>query len=455
LNGIPWYKRSPSHLSHIIGDIDKTSEAIIQKLLQNECRITAASDGGHDPESGISTFGWTVALGHEVIARGRGSAQAHPELAESFRSEGYGLTSVALFIQNLATEFSIDMERHPVTIYIDNKSLIQRISSFRDQTRVPRWNLRPDEDIALAAYEVLQNMPVKLEHVQSHQDRRDKTTTLTLAAQLNITADEEATRQRNRMSEPVSKVQLIGAAQLKVNDIAITRDSQRWIMRTAGSIPIQQYYQERHGWNHNIFHKISWNSQAAVLRTYQPEDQTRITKFVHGWLPTQNRRFKEEAAKSEQCRLCNATLEDNWHLFGCDHRGMKKHQEQLASSIRRGIQEHGNSELLNLIEIAIYESYSGNPWKPDMKHISPNLVEGIRDQTTIGWQHLYSGRIAKTIITTMNEHYKTEGIHGRKYSGERWARQLIKQIWDTMLNLWKERNSILNQRDAEATTAAQ
>jgi hypothetical protein len=280
-------------------------------------------------------------------------------------------------------------------------------------------------------------------------------TTLTLAAKLNITADEEATRQRNRMSEPVSKVKLIGAAQLKVNDIAITRDSQRWIMRTAGSIPIQQYYQERHGWNHNIFHKISWKSQAAVLRTYQPEDQTRITKFVHGWLPTQNRRFKEGAAKSEQCRLCNATLEDNWHLFGCDHRGMKKHQEQLASSIRRGIQEHGNSELLNLIEIAIYESYSGNPWKPDMKHISPNLVEGIRDQTTIGWQHLYSGRIAKTIITTMNEHYKTEGIHGRKYSGERWARQLIKQIWDTMLNLWKERNTILNQRDAEATTAAQ
>jgi hypothetical protein len=63
---------------------------------------------------------------------------------------------------------------------------------------------------------------------------------------LNIAADEEATWQWNRMSEPVCNVQIIGEAQVRVKDIAITRDSQWWILQTAGSIPIQQYYQERY-----------------------------------------------------------------------------------------------------------------------------------------------------------------------------------------------------------------
>jgi hypothetical protein len=133
---------------------------------------------------------------------------------------------------------------------------------------------------------------------------------------------------------------------------------------------------------------------------------------------------------------------------------MKKHQEQLTSSIRQGIQDHGNSKLANLIEIAISECCMGKQWNPDSKHISTTLADGIRDQTTIGWQHLYTGRLSKTLINIVDEQYKMEGIHGCKYSGKCWARQLIKQIWETMLNLWKERNGILNWRDVEEMTAA-
>jgi hypothetical protein len=89
----------------------------------------------------------------------------------------------------------IDLKKYTMTIYIDNKSLIQWISSFRDQTRVARWNLRPDKDIVLAAYKVLQHLLVTIEHVRGHQDQRNKETTLPFSAVLNIAADEEATWQ--------------------------------------------------------------------------------------------------------------------------------------------------------------------------------------------------------------------------------------------------------------------
>jgi hypothetical protein len=56
----------------------------------------AASDGGFNPNTGISSFGLTMVINKQIIARGRGAVQAHPKLAESFRAEGYGLTSVLL-----------------------------------------------------------------------------------------------------------------------------------------------------------------------------------------------------------------------------------------------------------------------------------------------------------------------------------------------------------------------
>jgi hypothetical protein len=112
---------------------------------------------------------------------------------------------------------------------------------------------------------------------------------------------------------------------------------------------------------------------------------------------------------------------------------MKKHQDQLVTTIRRWILEHGDSEFSNLIEMAITESCGEKPWVPNLRFISRTWVAGVRE--------------------AVDDHYKTEGVHGRKFTGESWAQKFIKQTWDTMLALWKERNAILNHRDIETAKA--
>jgi hypothetical protein len=47
-------------------------------------RIEVALDGGFDPASGISTFGWVIAMNRRLTVKGCGPVAAHPELAESF-----------------------------------------------------------------------------------------------------------------------------------------------------------------------------------------------------------------------------------------------------------------------------------------------------------------------------------------------------------------------------------
>jgi hypothetical protein len=61
-------------------------------------------------------------------------------------------------------------------------------------------------DITYKAHEYIQDIPVTLVYVKSHQDENKDTESLTFDAQMNITADALATQQRESMAKPVTEV---------------------------------------------------------------------------------------------------------------------------------------------------------------------------------------------------------------------------------------------------------
>jgi hypothetical protein len=71
--------KSVEALDHIVGTAQLLHDTDdIKALFYEKARVDIASDGGHDPETGISTFGWVVAVNKLLIAKGRGPAQVHP-----------------------------------------------------------------------------------------------------------------------------------------------------------------------------------------------------------------------------------------------------------------------------------------------------------------------------------------------------------------------------------------
>jgi hypothetical protein len=140
------------------------------------------------------------------------------------------------------------------------------------------------------AHENLQGIEAQYLHVKSHQDRQRKSETFSFPARLNIQADQLATNQQKLMQKPETAVST-SFHHLVIDNHFITRESQRWLLDSASSIPIQQYYQDKYGWSTKTFHSIDWDIQHKVLRRYGEIDQRRILKFVHGWLPTNNRLF--------------------------------------------------------------------------------------------------------------------------------------------------------------------
>jgi hypothetical protein len=98
-------------------------------------------------------------------------------------------------------------------------------------------------------------------------------------------ADDLAVSYREQMKRPLTKVSG-NHTMLVINDCFVTKDLQKQITEAATKVPIQQYYRSKHGWTNEAFNCINWTAQHKVLLLYNNDDQRRILKFAHGWLPT-------------------------------------------------------------------------------------------------------------------------------------------------------------------------
>jgi hypothetical protein len=125
----------------------------------------------------------------------------------------------------------------------------------------------------------------------------------------------------------------------------------------SGKDPNHELLLKKWGWTDEVFNSIAWEVQEKALRQLPQGDQTRIIKFVHGWLPTQHRLRKEGIATSSQCKLCETGEEENnMHILTCEATEMEAIQQELVGYIQKTLHDYGNSEMSNIMEIGLSQS---------------------------------------------------------------------------------------------------
>jgi hypothetical protein len=194
------YEKITQHGHGLLNNVQLLrEESDLAEILSQATNVVTATDGGFNPDTGISTFGWVIAMRGTLIAKNRGPVAAHPSMAESFRAEGYGIASVAIFLKILIEHFKVTPENHVWKFFIDNKALIQRMESYQWKIQNSTSNLRSDADITNLANEYLKHIPASLIHVKSHQDDTTEYDKLPFEAQMNVMADALATQQHDLM----------------------------------------------------------------------------------------------------------------------------------------------------------------------------------------------------------------------------------------------------------------
>jgi hypothetical protein len=196
-------------------------------------------------------------------------------------------------------------------------------------------------------------------------------------------------------------------------------------MDSASRIPIQQYYQEKYGWSSKVFNEIAWDIQYKVLKSYDVNDQRRLLKYVHRWLPTNHRLHQELQTHTQRCPMCYYILEDERHLLLCKDPAQANTVKILCGKIN-------DLPITPTIKDRIMAAIRDEP----SDHLTSKEKNLIQDK--IGWNQILSGRITKDVVQNLK---LKEGANVG--DNESLARKLIKLIWDTILALWNQRNEFV------------
>jgi hypothetical protein len=323
------------------------------------------------------------------------------------------------------------------------------MESYTDEQWPAKWEGYPDIDITDIANRNFQGINIQYKHVKSHQ--KETVAGKSFPSQLNEMADVLATQQQRIARHPKYDV-TISHKHLKINDMVVTKDQQRMLMEAASRIPLQQYYRDKYNWSSHTFNNIHWDLQYKVLSSYDINDQRRILKFVHNWLPTNKRLHREKASTTQRCPLCQYIVEDELHMFQCRHavqQGViQKLQEQIHNDLK--ITDKVKAITAQIIPAGV----QGGNWSAasSISASTSELRKGIKAQSQIGWYQIIYGRLAKDFVACLAT---TAESSSPKASAEMHGRKLIRAIWDAMLILWKQRNKAVHGTTKEARKAAQ
>jgi hypothetical protein len=416
-------------------------ESDLALTLSQETIIDIASDGSHDQSSGNLAYGWVMAINGTIIAKGQGRVSCPRVMSGSFRSEAYGIAAAAQFTVTMVNYFKLNPAEHKWYIYMDNKTLIQTLERYRNEMELSKWNLQPDADMVKYAHKLLRNIPANFTHVKSHQDTGKNFDKLSLPVQMNTLADKLAKEQPVQGTRPPELY--VPFSYLKIKEIHITRDSKQQLLEEASRIPIQQYYKEKYRWKSATFHTINWQIQRRVLTTYSTNDQRRILKMVHGWLPTYARLHRENQTTNPRCPLCHYRSETSLHIFCCKHPKQQELFKRIIHYLEEDGKSSGNSIINHVITVALKNTTNSTTAGIDKTDII-YIDKWVQDQSHIGWEQILYGRTAKSLETALDIYFRSKKNDTGQDTGAKWIKRLIHKIWDTFLQLWVQRNEIIH-----------
>jgi len=207
--------------------------------------------------------------------------------------------------------------------------------------------------------------------------------------------------------------------------------------------PYREYLRKKFQWTNSDANDIHWEVFSDALRSYPAEDQRRIILLANNKLPLRDSKAHPHMG-SHKCPSCQREDEDEWHFLECAHPERATlyqvlHQEliQLSQKLRL------HPCILTTLWLGLTAIRTDTPYPDIAEDILPQLRKPVCQQTRLGWEQLYHGRLSKTWATAINDTHP----HLDR-TGEQVLVMMQKQIWKYVLATWSKRNQHLhNQAD--------
>ena len=426
-----------------------STDQLLCHILQGSA--LAVSDGSFYPDDNIGSCAWVVSTpdGSQYI-KGGGLIPGPPQTQSSYRSELGGQLGLAAFISHIRLPPSFSTN---ITVACDGLGAIQQV----DPNILTSSTKKRDFDlIALIKHNWKSSaITPSTKHVKGHQDTTSAT--LTPLEHLNCVMDRNAKQIARKaineqLQSPPSLPTSLGFGTITCNSTSITSNLQSSLYEQITTMRLLNRLAsiDDEGSDLNVI-PLHLQSYATARKEVSLSMKIFITKWISGDTATGKVMKRRKKRLISNCPSCDAPDEDLRHILTCPSNISSSYRNKLLANLIDWLKKsHTHPKIVNFINIGLSNWFSTNKkndWPPDSDIFSdcPIINEALRTQLRIGWFYFICGFLSSDFVKLQSTYFMSRGF---KISTNRWATNLIKQLWSFLHAIWVFRNECLHQNDS-------
>jgi hypothetical protein len=251
----------------------------------------------------------------------------------SYRGELAGLHSlVTWLLQN-------NFHTKKIKIVCDNKGCVNILQDLHIQlTDLDK----AEADLVIDTRRKLSKFSqVLIEWVKGHQDDCMPYEDLPLEAQLNVDCDRGAKRHMLTTPAPTSRPTPLPSskATLYIGDNMVTTDINEQIQYAAQAPKMFEYIADKFGWTDPQVSTVNWKGFGRAKNRLDRFRSIRTSKWVFEWLNVGSQKVK--MGQDGTCPCCGKCIEDQLHLFRCEHMDMVNTFNSSIKDLKRRLIKDG------------------------------------------------------------------------------------------------------------------
>jgi len=212
--------------------------------------------------------------------------------------------------------------------------------------------------------------------------------------------------------------------------------------------PYFEYLNTKYEWQETSKHTMHWPVICLSLKCFKATEHQTVVKFIHEWLPLQDRHHIQSTSTLHLCPSCNQQPETVKHFLTCPHPAQQQVWKDLHEALHKHQIQNGVSNIFH--DILAYGLYQGcqAPTQLTFHHLPHNISNLYQSQERLGWKQLYYGQFATQWIPLLTHyHPQLNGLH--------YITKIVVLSWQSVLQVWGLRNAHLHPGNLEQEDRSQ
>ena len=447
----PKNDRSTLMQNHIMGNshiMESKMDQLKTVWHSNSGLLVGATDGGLKDMVGTGSYAIFLPGDPVPVIQGYSAEYQPRKEASSTRQELLGQLGLEYWLGELHHKWGKPRGRLRILLVTDSKASIDIMTTIPQALGIGSM-LKCEMDVALEVYAQQRKMPWlqrEAHKVVSHIEREESPDEFMW--ECNFLVDDLATKARTKFD--LAELQARPSHVLPGVKIAckidgkITNNNLYQVLqdKIAGNT-LKEYLMRRNHWNESIYDDIAWGAHGKEFKRYPSIKRATLTKFIHGWLASNSRKYRDGSTTSVNCPLCGAE-DSREHFFSCPHAQLNQIRGSLWKRLCTNISQSTENGCNAIFLAGISQVVGVDPPTSDTIAEWPEeLREAYSAQENIGWIQVFYGRLSsrwESIATSA----VSETIPGNRFS---WTSKLIRWCWGFGIDLWLARNTLVHASD--------